>query len=162
MRIFVDTEFTDLWAPELISVGLATQCDARLYVEIAPDPAGNTGWIPAGCSRFVRESVIPLLHGGRFALTRQAASERILTWLESFPDSIELVADSAVDFHMLHALWGDARKPRNLIAEQVTAMPRGRALLRNDSIRQGLRRHHALDDAIALMRGAELQPALPA
>jgi hypothetical protein len=150
-RVFVDTEFTDLWSPELISIGLAAEGGKNLYIEIAPDPAGATGWAPASCSRFVQQVVIPMLEGGRFACSRCEASERTLNWLESIAGGVELVSDSAVDFHLLHELWGPGRLPGNLRGERVEHA-HGGGKPRCASTHEGLRRHHALDDAIALLR----------
>jgi hypothetical protein len=152
MKIFVDTEFTDLWSPSLISIGFAAQSDALLYLEIVADPTGAAGWVPEQCSRFVRQVVIPLLEGGSAACSRQEAAERSLVWLEGFPESIELVSDSAVDFHLLHDLWGGSRMPYNLRAESLEKTPRRRSPARR--AQRDLRAHHALDDAIALRRQA--------
>jgi hypothetical protein len=149
-KVFVDTEFTDLWSPELISIGLAAEGGESLYIEIAPDPAGATGWAPSACSRFVQQVVIPMLEGGRVACSRSEASGRILAWLESIPGGIELVSDSAVDFHLLHELW-EPGMPSNLCAEHVERATR-ESKRQCQSTREGLRRHHALDDAIALRR----------
>lgn len=149
-KIFVDTEFTDLWSPELISIGLAAEGGRSLYIEIAADPAGTTGWAPSACSRFVRDVVIPMLEGGGTACSRREASERTVAWLESFAGGVELVSDSAVDFHLLHDLWATGRLPCNLKAEQVERAGGDGKRCRQAS--QGLRRHHALDDAIALLR----------
>ena len=152
MKIFIDTEFTDLWSPELMSVGFAAECGARLYVEVAPDPSGNRGWVPSRCSRFVKDSVIPLLQGGGFACSRAEAATRTLAWLENFPRAIEMVADSAVDFHLLHDLWA-GRLPRNLLGEHVEAPARHRQPAGASAAR--FRRHHALDDALALLSACQ-------
>jgi hypothetical protein len=152
MKIFVDTEFTDLWSPSLMSIGFAAQSDAHLYIEIIADPTGAAGWVPEQCSRFVRQVVIPLLEGGSAACSRQEAAERSLAWLEGFPEPIELVSDSAVDFHLLHELWGGSRRPYNLRVESLEKAP-GRPSSAPSTPRD-LRPHHALDDAIALRRQA--------
>jgi len=154
MKIFVDTEFTDLYSPALISIGFAAESGADLYIEIAADPTGTTGWVPAQCSAFVRKVVLPLLEGGRVACSRQAASERSLAWLEGFPEPIELVSDSAVDFHLLYDLWQRPRRPYNFSGELLEAVPEGPRS--RHPARRDLRPHHALDDAIALRRLAQV------
>ena len=59
MRVWLDTEFTDLQHPKLISIGMATEGGSEVYVELAEGQAGC--WAVRDCSEFVVVTVLPLL-----------------------------------------------------------------------------------------------------
>lgn len=74
MRIFLDTEFTDLLNPVLISLGLVADSEEEFYAEVPfPDHA---------CTPFVREVVVPLLRQYPHAFcTLDELGPRIIKWL---------------------------------------------------------------------------------
>ncbi|MDO8729475.1 MAG: 3'-5' exoribonuclease [bacterium] len=75
MNVFIDTEFTDLLDPILISIGMVADTGEEFYAEV-PYPDNK-------CTAFVREAVIPYL--GREPNAFCSLSEmprRIQTWLE--------------------------------------------------------------------------------
>lgn len=65
MLVFLDTEFTDLDSPRLISIGLVAQDGQQFYGEL-------TDWKLQECSSFVIEAVLPHLEGGSIAISRES------------------------------------------------------------------------------------------
>ncbi|SHN71452.1 3'-5' exoribonuclease [Desulfovibrio litoralis] len=97
ISIFFDTEFSDFENSELISLGaISADGKSEFYAEI------NN--IPENCSEFVKERVLPLLHGNGISKTELA--KRFLAWLESFDSNIELCSDSHYDRNMIANLCG--------------------------------------------------------
>jgi hypothetical protein len=143
LKIFLDTEFTDFFRPQLISIGMVADSGEEFYAEI-PYPDSE-------CSDFVRETVIPLL--GRFPhaiCSKDELPVKLRTWLELVRaqwDHIELCVDSQTDWDLLiNALeyqvpkWCGQTFVGNSIEEQ----------LRCDFYRKNkLPEHHALYDAMA-------------
>lgn len=75
MNVFIDTEFTDLMEPILISIGMVADTGEEFYAEV-PYPDNK-------CTPFVREAVIPFL--GRDPNAYCSLIEmprRLQTWLE--------------------------------------------------------------------------------
>ncbi len=59
MRIFLDTEFTCLVTPQLISIGMVSEEGQEFYREL------KDTWTLAGCSLFVLGWVLPWLSEGK-------------------------------------------------------------------------------------------------
>lgn len=59
--VFLDTEFTNLNDPRLISIGIASACGREFYVEL------HDGWTLGDCSLFTLTQVLPFLAEGRMA-----------------------------------------------------------------------------------------------
>lgn len=98
-KIFIDTEFTDFIASELISLGaVSDDGQHEFYVEI-------TDYNKKLESSFVKENVIPLLDNQKHGMTYQRASLALYRWIESLPfDKIEIVADYPTDWDLFHGL----------------------------------------------------------
>lgn len=99
MKIFMDTEFTNLDEPNLISIGLLSDHGAELY--IVPSDFDHTM-----CSDFVKANVLPLLHlENPEVLSRGQAIKRMKAWLAdqrtSATEVIQLVADHPIDFELI-------------------------------------------------------------
>lgn len=166
MRIFIDTEFSDLSdAAELISLGAITETGETCYLEVTP--------LPAQLSDFVQAEVVPHLEGGAVAVSLRAVEARFIEWLARWP-SAALVMDSDWDIFVIRkAFTGEtSREPGPL-----RFRPHGREILTIDlrldttyegdglvayfdalyktEKQSGFRKHHALDDAKA-MRAAIL------
>lgn len=84
MLIYLNTEFTDLSEPYLISVGMVT-AGRRLYLELS-----GVGVMP--CSPFVRESVLPLLEGP--VVRPIAVADRIAQFLAPCGGDVTFFCDS--------------------------------------------------------------------
>lgn len=138
--IFLDSEFTSLSLPELISVGAVATDATAFYAELR-------GWSPERSSDFVRQVVMPLLDGD--AVSHEVAAEAFAAWLDErtgrAPTTI--VSDSGYDRWALAELLGREDLPAGVEWKRV-AVAYGE--LDNATRHLGLRRHHALDDARAL------------
>ena len=138
--VFIDSEFTSLAEPRLISLGAVATDGANFYCELSD-------WPRASCSQFVRESVLPLLDGD--TIPHPVAAESFSRWLgeRSEHAPVTLISDSGFDRWALADLLGREDLPAGcewlrvpIHYEQMDATVEG----------LGLRRHHALDDARAL------------
>lgn len=154
MHIFFDTEFTQFRNGELLSIGLVSEADHQLYLEI-DDPARH-----ARASTFCQDIVLP-----QFGLVDGAATRsdselgaRLADWLESFDSPLVLGCDYKLDWHFLEAAlrgagrWhaASARLKRLDVAEVASSEA---CLAAQEAYfeRSGyLMRHHALVDALAL------------
>lgn len=164
MICFLDTEFTDLLAPELLSIGLVTLDGQEHYVEL--DLAGEDGQRRhAKSSEFVREVVLDYwgtVPGA--ACQPQEMGRRTGDWLLKAASRTGRRIEVAFDYHADYALleqvirdagmWDAVRdvvSPVNVdcltgtIDGELAAQEIFQALLH-----RGLGRHHALADALAL------------
>src|SRR5258708_6921127 len=98
MRVYIDTEFTHLLRPTLISMGLVAQDGRECYVEL------SDGWSADDCSEFTRATVLPLLVGGDVSMATDAAAKCVHVWLSSLGPDIEIVSDSRIDLEFLGKL----------------------------------------------------------
>jgi len=75
--VFIDSEFSSLEAPALLSFGAATAEGQTFYTEIEHDR-------PIAYSAFVEQSVLPLMEN--FPMTRADAAQQFLHWLHGLAD----------------------------------------------------------------------------
>lgn len=77
MRLFLDSEFTDL-VPynKLISIALVDEDENYFYAELTDT------YTVDDCSEFVKEIVLPILRGGRYAMTEYECKLAIAKWIE--------------------------------------------------------------------------------
>jgi RimJ/RimL family protein N-acetyltransferase len=149
---FIDSEFTRLHQPELISIGAVATDATAFYAEVR-------GWSMDRTSEFVREVVLPLLDGD--AVPMEMAAEAFAAWLDEragrAPTTI--ISDSGFDRWAIAELLGREDLPAGVEWKRVTV-----AYEELDQATQALdlRRHHALDDARALrhlLLGPRVAPA---
>src|SRR5262249_21484218 len=97
--VFIDSEFTSLAEPRLISVGAAATDGADFYCELSDWPRG-------ACSDFVRETVLPLLDGD--AIPHPVAAELLSHWLGERAEHapVTIVSDSGFDRWAIADLLG--------------------------------------------------------
>ena len=154
-RFFLDTEWADLQGRELVSLALVREYGASVfYAERNPLPVEPT--------RFVRESVYPLLDRGKVALTDREFTHQLRAFLGTVSNP-HVLYDYANDGDLLlRAISGFDLLPSDL--EGVNAPPRHlrSSVLEDKAISaaieeyflahptEALRRHHALVDAKAL------------
>jgi diamine N-acetyltransferase len=145
--VFIDSEFTSLETPELISVGAVATDSTAFYAEVR-------GWNPERATDFVKQVVMPLLDGD--AVPMPVASEAFSTWLDEragrAPTTI--ISDSGFDRWALAELLGREDLPGGINWKRV---PISYEELDEATKLLSLRRHHALDDARAL-RHLVMQP----
>jgi RimJ/RimL family protein N-acetyltransferase len=145
--VFVDSEFTNLSDPRLISVGAVATDATSFYCELSDWPQDH-------CSDFVRSHVLPLLDGD--SVPHPMAAEAFARWigakLERGPTVI--VSDSGFDRWALADLLGREDLPAGT---RWLRVPVAYETLDEVAAALSLKRHHALDDARAL-RHAVLNP----
>jgi hypothetical protein len=137
--LFIDTEFTSLRVPELISVALVDAHGREFYAERSDFPR-------AACTPFVVEHVLPLL--GAEAERRPYAAIRasLADWLAPYAaDRAEIGCDDPRDWALFRELCDDAVPP--WIACRFIGAELDGAALAAWFERPDVRRHHALDDA---------------
>jgi hypothetical protein len=153
MLIFFDTEFTGLSDdPRLISIGLVSEDGHReFYVELSDT------YLPDDLSDFARDAVLPHLQGSHCLVSMSELKIRLQAWLTDFNCSVTLATDSIIwDWPWIKDIFCDLNTwPKNLALyplllnfENIKNIESFNEALENAFI-QGLRRHHALDDAKA-------------
>jgi 3'-5' exoribonuclease Rv2179c-like domain len=154
MIIFFDSEFTELGIdPKLISIGFISENGKEFYAELTDT------YEMTDCSDFAREAVLPQLDGGYCRMTLGECASKFIAWLEtefSHEEPLELATDSrAFDWVWIEELLCVANaQPANLknrpMILQFDAIRGARYLNAVErTYANGLRRHHALDDAKA-------------
>jgi len=153
MLVFLDTEFTQIQQPDLISVGLVSELGHEFYAELADFPRDR-------CSEFVGAEVLPLF--GRVAGALCGKSElarRLREWFDSLGESVIVIFDYEVDWELLDLAFrfdgGTAptsiEAPLCLSGLIVTDPMYQEAFKR--SLSEAWPRHHALADARAIHAG---------
>lgn len=161
MPFFLDTEWQNDELRDLVSMALLSD-DGRRHFYAERDP------LPEAPSDFVRDVVYPLLDRGSAALSDEAFTQALRTFMAEI-ENPEVLADSPTDFRLLsQALSGFG-------AEHLPPPPSWRPKLISDEDVQRriedyfvsdasarVRRHHALVDAEALRWAFQgvVQPAV--
>ena len=183
--VFLDTEFTDLLDPELLSIGLVAlarqEGPAEFYVELDLGTAIGQARRNAS-SDFVRYGVfelwglVPGATCTQWEMGRRAG-EWLLQVAKECGTRVEVAYDYATDYELLEyairdsGLWGLVREVMTPVdVDKVTGTIDGE-LAAEDCFRslskRGLQRHHALADALALraaytaVKASALQMAWP-
>lgn len=150
-RLFLDTEWADTMASELVSLALVSEDGAhRYYAEVNPLPANPTD--------FVRHVVYPLLEHGYNAMQPIDLTRSLRRFLRQFPAPIFVLFDYAADGALFrYALDGFESNADHGACPSVTT-----TLIHRDDVRTLIeryfsnhpevshRRHHAGVDAEAL------------
>jgi len=143
MNIFIDTEFTNLHDPRLVSLALVAETGEEFYAELPYDIRK--------CSEFVREVVVPLL--GQDPVSRMDIDEllrRLNDWLRLVkPRNEDLVIcyDSEVDWNLFTQALNAQIPPwcwPRLVDDRISELLRYEFHQKNR-----LPEHHALNDARA-------------
>ncbi|MEW6166794.1 MAG: hypothetical protein AB1651_03720 [Pseudomonadota bacterium] len=154
MLLFVDTEFTSLADPRLISFAAVDSRGDTFYAVLTDYPH-------QACTAFVRERVLPVLdaHPADARGTQRAVDAAFRRWIEHVQgndDSLEIVVDDECDQYLLHELTGahplgihgiHARWVLAPLATNAGTLQRFERYFREAPDRH---RHNALDDALAL------------
>jgi hypothetical protein len=142
MLIFLDTEFTEFLDPKLISLGMVADSGEEFYAEVP--------FLPAACSAFVREAVIPLLNQHPHAYCQmEDLGTRITAWLDIVKRSgedVEICFDYQTDWDLLVDALDNLPpwcKPRS-VGRNINELLRYAFYKKS-----GLPEHHALHDARA-------------
>ncbi|MHB8914873.1 MAG: 3'-5' exoribonuclease domain-containing protein [Thiobacillus sp.] len=157
MIVHFDTEFTTLHLrARLISIGFVADDGREFYAELTDT------YERKHCTEFVRETVLPLLDGGEAQMDSYQLIMQLGAWLEDFDEPVTMVCDSMeydwslfTKIFTLKSTW-----PVNVRREpMLLELPmRIQIAIVEEAFENGLRRHHALDDARANRLGwLELQ-----
>jgi len=138
--VFIDSEFSSLESPMLLSFGAVSADGQTFYAELEPQGAGEV-------SAFVEQSVLPLMENK--PVPRALAAERFVAWMQDLADGrpVRLISDSGFDRWALDELLEAEDLPDGVFWQRA---PVAYAELDRLSEELRLRRHHALDDALAL------------
>jgi hypothetical protein len=153
MQVFLDTEFTQLQQPELISVGLVSELGHEFYAELADFPREK-------CSEFVRAEVLPLFGRVEGALCdKSGLTRRLRDWFLSLGEPAIVIFDYDVDWQLLSlAFRFDGGSPPTSIdtplclSGLIVTDPIYQEAF-NRSLSEAWPRHHALADARAIHAG---------
>ncbi len=109
MKVFFDTEFTNLETPHLISIGLVSEFGDEIYVVFDTFSVSD-------CSAFVRSNVLPILDiDNPIRLTPDKAVRRLVGWFKDLrkhrKESIDLISDASIDFELLPQILKDCIQP---------------------------------------------------
>ena len=154
MILFIDTEWADQLANEVVSMALVSDCGKfEFYAERDP--------LPADATEFVKTVIYPLLERGRHALPDASFTQQLHTFFQTAqkaakPDSVTVAYDHRNDLDLL----GIALEAFNLpdtpprpafatldLATLGAAFPQHveACFAKDDAL--SARRHHALVDA---------------
>jgi len=147
MRLFLDTEFTDLLHCELLSIGIVSEDGREFYAECSDADLSL-------CSDFARYGVLPQLgQEGVAVLSEVELARDLTTWLDQFRSfgSVLICVDHPTDWELFAQLVRDGetlKVPSWLKGTSIRAAIHGRHI---ESYWQlyGRRAHHALHDARA-------------
>ena len=109
VRIYVDTQYTNMQTPRLISIGFASGAGNACYVEL------SDGWEKNDCSEYTIKNVLPYLGRNQHEIqSREDAADTIIQWSQSAFDiamqertgKVKLPAHvtKVVEFVALHSL----------------------------------------------------------
>lgn len=119
MKIYIDTEFTDLLGITvdtlLISAGFVAEDGSEHYFEL------TNHWEEGGCSTFVLEAVLPHLDLEKHGKDPKKAIEDLNVWIESFGEPVTLCSDApGYDWGLLYDLFTDYGFPSNLVRRPLS------------------------------------------
>lgn len=147
--IFFDTEFTNLHvSSKLISIGLISEDGKEFYAEITDT------YLKLHCTDWVKENVLTLLDASEEQrMTRDEMAIQLRAWIQGFNEPVTLACDSeAWDWRWIQKLYATPDQwPMNL-AQKPDILKFNDEVFNaavEDAFKQGLRQHHALDDAKA-------------
>lgn len=158
MRIYLDTEFTDLVGIvvpiRLISAGFVAKNGQEFYFELTDN------YQPLDCNDFVREAVLPFLDTAKHGMMRAQAASRLRCWLEAFGEPVQLASDApGYDCPLIAGLFEEYGWPANLSQNPHTVNAGNvQQEINNYFTCQPMAiRHHALWDARALAYAAMIE-----
>ena len=148
MKLFLDTEFTDLHhEAKLISIALVSEDGKSFYAELTDT------YERCECSDFVMNFVLPFLKGSEYEMTESECALKIATWIEEQGVEFIIACDNVSwDLpHLRRLLNKTTVWPSNLIRNDYYKF-----IIMDDDIEQIVLEndfdvHNALDDAMVMM-----------
>jgi hypothetical protein len=119
MKIYLDTEFTDLLGITvdimLVSAGFVAEDGSEHYFEL------TNHWEEGGCSTFVCEAVLPHLDLKTYGKDPKDAIADLNAWIEGFGEPVTLCSDApGYDWGLLYDLFTDYGFPANLVRRPLS------------------------------------------
>jgi len=150
MILFLDTEFTDFQQPDLISLGLVSECGRHEFY------AERNDFDLALCSDFVQSTVLPKLGQGQSGVDRANLATALGAWLENVhsfdsQNPVLVLYDFDTDFELFREALLDQMPPwieGANVAEEVNPISWAR-----EGFAESPDAHHALHDARELRAG---------
>lgn len=144
MILFLDTEFTDFQQPDLISLGLVSECGRHEFY------AERNDFDLAQCSDFVQSTVLPKLGQGQIGVDRTSLATALRAWLENVhavdsQSPVLVLYDFDTDFELFCQALSNQMPPwieGNNVADQVNSISWAR-----EGLTESPDAHHALHDA---------------
>ncbi|WP_416243388.1 hypothetical protein ACLSSQ_17640 [Azospira sp. APE16] len=144
MILFLDTEFTDFQQPDLISLGLVSECGCHEFY------AERNDFDLARCSDFVQSTVLPKLGQSQSGVDRTTLARTLRTWLEGIhavdnQSPVLVLYDYDTDFELFRQALTDPISPwieGANVADKVNPFSWARA-----GLIESPDAHHALHDA---------------
>lgn len=146
MRLYLDTEFTDLIpGNKLISIALVNESGQSFYAELTDT------YELKDCSEFVKSFVLPFLRGDPYRMSRYECSLKIGGWIEDCgPECILACDNPGWDIPHLKMLLEDCW-PENLHRNQYHPIYVPSEMEEEIVLKHGYDIHNALDDALVMM-----------
>jgi hypothetical protein len=147
MRIFLDTEFTDLVSDnKLISIALVDEDENFFYAELTDTYESKD------CSEFVKSYVLPFLKGGDYKMTYNECALKLGNWIEARNVKCMIASDNPTwDIphlnKMLQVLW-----PENLETDMIFPVRISDEQIEKIVNRFNYDIHCALDDALVMKK----------
>jgi 3' exoribonuclease, RNase T-like len=147
MKLFLDTEFTDLIPDnKLISIALVAEDGEYFYAEL------NDTYERCECSDFVMNFVLPFLKGGEYIMSERDCALKIATWIEERGDCILACDNISWDVpHLKRLLDKTGLWPENLRKDEFFKFIILNDVAESIVIEHDLDIHNALDDAKAMV-----------
>jgi hypothetical protein len=155
MKLFLDTEFTDLVpGNKLISIALVDENEEWFYAELTDT------YELKDCSEFVKGFVLPFLRGGKFLMSSYDCALRMGNWIEDRGMDCILACDNpGWDIphlkKLLEPCW-----PENLHRNQYHPVYVPSHIEEDLVLEFDYDIHNALDDALVMKKSADLQKIL--
>ena len=157
MNVFLDTEFSTDAAgnPLLISIGLCSEAGQEFYAEVELDGA------PIGLGEFVEEHVLPQLGKApeRVGSMREIAGQLVKWFNTQGQAELDVCYDYNVDYllteqlvQMVPETLTVQLRPTHIgyLLDDPSGLNAAEACWHELETKRGIRRHHALADALAL------------
>lgn len=148
MRLFLDTEFTDLH-PEakLISIALVDDNGEYFYAELTDN------YELSDCSGFVKSYVLPFLKGDPYRMTWNECALKIGNWIEDRNTKCIIASDApSWDMPFLKRLL-KAYPPQNLDTDTIFPVVVPEFMQEDIVLGNDFDIHNALDDAKVMQIG---------
>lgn len=136
--LFLDTEFTNLMNPELISIGIITEDgNHEFYME-------RNDYKKDSCSQFVKEMVEPFLmtNGAKF----NEISARLYVWLTELEEDYQVIVDYPDDWELFLDLVENL--PKNIIGEPCYVYPQ----LETNAVMKGMKDNSMLETILTVRK----------